>query len=317
MIETQLNLDQNGATKPDVHTPFRDNKDACIRLIRYHCMDQPILSEKDLSKADEIFELTARHFIGKFGKMVDKYKYLLMKESMRQVQTSELMMLDRMFLADEQQSLLRLRQNYEAELLNLAPEPPTVPSVSAQQGAQDRLQSGQQQNAQVHEQDSAGEEYDEWACIQRELGCLPQGDCRESQQTNHHQQVLHNNHQLVQHSQTPPQQHAATQHNLKRTSSSDSRLETLKRFRVDKHTKKHEPPSVNSVQCSTSPSKCGYESATSQANSSYGSTSSKEEESENNSIDEQVQSAINSILNLQQSTAQLQSNALDLDSILS
>lgn len=81
-IETQLNLDQNGAIKPDIHTPFRDKKDASIRLIRYHCLDQPVLSQKDLDKADEIFELTARHFMGKYSKMVDKYKYLLMKESM-------------------------------------------------------------------------------------------------------------------------------------------------------------------------------------------------------------------------------------------
>lgn len=81
-IEAQLNLDQTGAVKPDIHTPFRDKKDACIRLIRYHCLDQPVLSQKDLHKADEIFELTAEHFIAKYAKMVDKYKYLLMKESM-------------------------------------------------------------------------------------------------------------------------------------------------------------------------------------------------------------------------------------------
>ncbi|KAJ3650748.1 hypothetical protein Zmor_016828 [Zophobas morio] len=82
LIEAQLNQDQAGAVKPDIHTPFRDKKDACIRLIRYHCMDQPVLSQKDLHKADEIFELTAEHFIAKYAKMVDKYKYLLMKESM-------------------------------------------------------------------------------------------------------------------------------------------------------------------------------------------------------------------------------------------
>lgn len=76
-----MNTDQNGAIKPDIHTPFRDKADACKRLIRYHCFEQPVLSEKDLSKADEIFELTARHFIGKFGRMVDKYRFLLHKES--------------------------------------------------------------------------------------------------------------------------------------------------------------------------------------------------------------------------------------------
>lgn len=80
-----MNLDQNEAVKPDVNTPFRDKKDACIRLIRYHCLEQPVLSEKDLGKADKIFEMTARHYMGKYSKMVDKYKYLLLKESMVRV----------------------------------------------------------------------------------------------------------------------------------------------------------------------------------------------------------------------------------------
>lgn len=168
---------------------------------------------------------------------------------------------------------------------------------------------------------SVNEEYDEWACIQRELSSL--ADAKEL--NNHQQHHPANNH----HHPTMSHQSLGEQHphnNLKRTSSSDSRLETLKRFRVDKHTKKHDPVVNNSVQCggnSTGQSpncgyeskKCGYESNTSsQANSSYGSC--KEEESENNSLDEQVQSAINSILNLQQSQMH-QQNSLDLDSILS
>ncbi|XP_076256332.1 uncharacterized protein LOC143193813 isoform X2 [Rhynchophorus ferrugineus] len=337
LIESQLNLDQSGATKPDVHTPFRDKKDACIRLIRYHCMDQPVLSKKDLNKADEIFELTAQHFIGKFGKMVDKYKYLLMKESMRQVQTSELMMLDRMFLADEQQSLIRLRQDRETELLNMATE-----SVHAAQGGvhgqfasqQEKAHCNSESNVQVnHVESTAEEEYDEWACIQRELGCLPEKNesmdppsttCQQQPQPEavNAQPVHNNHHQNSQQMLQPPMQIVANPNSQKRSSSSDSRLETLKRFRVDKHTKKHDA-SVNSVQCINSNSnvnaqlKCGYENSASQVTSSFCAVASKEEESENNSIDEQVQSAINSILNLQQSTAHLQNNPLDLDSILS
>lgn len=81
-IEQQLNTDQNGAAKPDIHHPFKDKADACKRLIRYHCFDQPVLSIKDLNKADEIFELTAKHFIDKFSKMVDKYRFLRSRESM-------------------------------------------------------------------------------------------------------------------------------------------------------------------------------------------------------------------------------------------
>ncbi|KAK5638151.1 hypothetical protein RI129_012446 [Pyrocoelia pectoralis] len=207
LLEQQLNTDQNGAIKPDVHTPFRDKADACKRLIRYHCYNQPVLSQKDLNKADEIFELTARHFIDKFSRMVDKYRFLLVKESMRQVQTSELMMLDRMFLAEEQQSLMRLRHE-----LQECPSVEMAPSVSSQ-AASSSTEHGQ-------------EEYDEWACIQRELGCLQPASIEEMRQQQ--QQRIANQSQL--------QQNASQ---TKRSASSDSRLETLKKFRVDKHSKRH------------------------------------------------------------------------------
>ncbi|CAH0549125.1 unnamed protein product [Brassicogethes aeneus] len=252
LIEKQLAMDQNGATNPDLNTPFRDKKDACVRLIRYHCMEQPVLSEKDLDKADEIFEVTAKHFIGKYSKMVDKYKFLLMKESMRQVPTSELMMLDRMFLADEQQSLMRMRSDLEQQLVATPPE--AAPPANH-----------------AHAQTSQ-EVYDEWACIQRELAGLP-----------HHQQQQH-----AQQSET----------GVKRTfSSTDSRLETLKKFRVEKNRQR----AAVSMTCDS-------------ANHSF--SSHDDNEPENNSIDEQVQSAIDSILNLQQSTT-TSAAPLDLDSILS
>ncbi|GLV37010.1 BRD4 interacting chromatin remodeling complex associated protein [Carabus blaptoides fortunei] len=115
LIEQQLTTDQNGAMNPDITRPFASKEDACKRLVRYHCYNQPVLSQKDLNKADEIFELTARHFIEKFKMMVNKYKYLLFKESMREVQTSELMMIDRMFLAEEQQSFLKLQSDVKLQ----------------------------------------------------------------------------------------------------------------------------------------------------------------------------------------------------------
>lgn len=328
LLEQQLNTDQNGAIKPDVHTPFRDKADACKRLIRYHCYNQPVLSQKDLNKADEIFELTARHFIDKFSRMVDKYRYLLLKESMRQVQTSELMMLDRMFLAEEQQSLMRLRHEIEECPAEITPAP---------------VQSEQTQ-----------EEYDEWACIQRELGCL--------QQSTDHKQASS--------SCQPP----------KRSASSDSRLETLKKFRVDKHVKRHSDSGQSTfnvvagkttaqqhqknalsgaggacgrqqqyggargVQCTSggiystnltqqyatsfvaSDGGATYGVQAHQQPQSYANSSSSvnsvnksniqsqqssEGESGNNSIDEHVQSAIDSILNLQQNSN------LDLDEAVS
>lgn len=81
-IEQQLRKDRTGATAPDCNTPFASTSDACKRLVRYHCLDEPLLSHRDLEKADEIFEATARHFLDKKTQMLNKYSYLLLMESM-------------------------------------------------------------------------------------------------------------------------------------------------------------------------------------------------------------------------------------------
>lgn len=207
-------------------------------------------------------------------------------------------MLDRMFLAEEQQSLLRLRQELqESPTQSLSstppPVPPSLPSTqSITQFTQQSHQTVTQKCGSVvpvatsiaahHE-----EEYDEWACIQRELGCLtataPQ--------------------------QPPPPPLEDNRQPPKRSASSDSRLETLKRFRVEKHNKQKcsvmesAVTSTNIQSCSNSSSSNNSMSVvTTTANTSY---------DENNSIDEQVQSAIDSILNLQQNTC------LDLDDAVS
>lgn len=220
-------------------------------------------------------------------------------------------MLDRMFLAEEQQSLIKLRQDYENELLNLPltvaePQPPNPPMSEAGQTMGQPLGS-----------EPPPEDYDEWACIQRELGCLPQSESSPSPSKSSGNAGTINQ---------PPQSQASNSsaQQSKRSASSDSRLETLKRFRVDKHNKKSSDvhissgSSVQSVITSVqstfytqskgaqSQQSCSYENL---QNSSY--SSHEDNEPENNSIDEQVQSAIDSILNLQQNSA------LDFDSILS
>lgn len=81
-ITEQLEIDQRAVTQPDTSTPFDSINDACMRLLKYHCFDEPVLSEKDLEKADEIFEATAKHLLDKNRQMLHKYSYLLCKESM-------------------------------------------------------------------------------------------------------------------------------------------------------------------------------------------------------------------------------------------
>lgn len=242
------------------------------------------------------------------------------------------MMLDRLFLAEEQQSLMKLRQDYENQLLNI---PISNPESSRGSCTQQQIHNSQIQQQPSTSQNMSSstssqivsgsaepspEDYDEWACIQRELGCLPQSDTNTSNTIKHSQS---NN--MMQHVSVNAGS-IQNYHNSKRSASSDSRLETLKRFRVDKHHKKptdcHIPCSSggvqnNSVICSVPSTISNNQSSKSSnsyeitQNSSY--SSHDDNEPENNSIDEQVQSAIDSILNLQQNT----NTPLDLDSILS
>lgn len=251
------------------------------------------------------------------------------------------MMLDRLFLAEEQQSLMKLRQDYENQLLNIPLANPEHQQMNAQQHQMHHPQHHQlqQQHASTSQNSSSSssmpshmlvpsssnepppEDYDEWACIQRELGCLPHSDMHSSNSIKTSQS---NN--TLQHQVSLNAANMQNLHNSKRSASSDSRLETLKRFRVDKHHKKstdcHLPSSSAGVQSNSVISSVPSTISNNQSsklsnsyeimqNSSY--SSHEDNEPENNSIDEQVQSAIDSILNLQQNT----NTPLDLDSILS
>ncbi|KAG7188110.1 hypothetical protein KM043_015958 [Ampulex compressa] len=192
LLEQQLKIDQNGATNPDVNTPFLSKRDACKRLVRYHCLNEQVLSTKDLAKADEIFEETAKHLLTKFNSMMNKYTYLLLMESMREVRTSELMMIDRTFVAEEQSILNRLREQ-EAKVNEefKKEEKPLVPKVEPGLTEDDKL-STPLSNVLVKrelEDDFPSEEieckpviksasytsgdYDEWLEIQKELGVYP------------------------------------------------------------------------------------------------------------------------------------------------
>ncbi|XP_072743417.1 uncharacterized protein [Anoplolepis gracilipes] len=194
-IEQCLKKDQNGATNPDMKTPFKNKKDACERLVRYHCLNESVLNPKDLAKADERFEETAKHLLTKFSAMMNKYTYLLLMESMREVRTSELMMIDRTFVAEEQSILNRLREQeakvneeFKKEEKPLVPKvepglieedkstltsPPLV-NVSVKRELEDDFPSDEMEcKPVIKTTSSTSGDYDEWLEIQKELGVYP------------------------------------------------------------------------------------------------------------------------------------------------
>lgn len=370
-IEQQLTSDQSGAVNPDIQTPFKDKSDACKRLLRYHCYDQPVLSEKDLTKADEIFELTARHFIDKFGRMVDKYRYLLLKEGQRHVQTSELMMLDRMFLSEEQQSLFKLRQDIEQGNFDSLLETNQKENLQPESSNHNNKQQNQESSStsinidnherkedenyvdlvdkdteiadnendsvvgslnelsddeldEIDELDKDGEEYDEWQCIQRELGCLtatatsPSSNNRNSVAT----ATTNTNIKLLQTNTNSNSSNCSNSSSTsssscfsssssfgKRLSNNTDNYESQKRYKLSNSSKKHLDDTndhmlTNNQQMATYGGQFNSTGSftNSVANSTTNTTNNTEEMDNSGSIDEQVQSAIDSILNLQQTS---------------
>ncbi|XP_076764999.1 uncharacterized protein LOC143431976 isoform X4 [Xylocopa sonorina] len=189
LLEQQLKMDQNGAINPDVNTPFLSKRDACKRLVRYHCLNEQVLSSKDLAKADEIFEETAKHLLSKFNSMMNKYTYLLWMESMREVRTSELMMIDRTFVAEEQSILNRLREQeakvneeFKKEEKPLVPKvepglteedklPLPLTNVSVKRELEDDFLSDEMEcKPMIKPANCTSGDYDEWVEIQKELG---------------------------------------------------------------------------------------------------------------------------------------------------
>ncbi|XP_071640486.1 uncharacterized protein [Temnothorax longispinosus] len=196
VVEQQLKTDQNGATNPDMNTPFSGKRDACKRLVRYHCLNEQVLGPKDLTKADEIFEETAKHLLNKFSSMINKYTYLLLMESMREVRTSELMMIDRSFVSEEQSILQRLKEQeaklnaeFKKEEKPLVPkvEPGLVEenkstltassplvNVSVKRELEDDFPSDEMEcKPVIKTTSSTSGDYDEWLEIQKALGVYP------------------------------------------------------------------------------------------------------------------------------------------------
>jgi len=103
-----------------VDIPFRSKKDAIERLLPFHLYNEELLSLQDLEKADEIYEATAKHLLVKLSNIMNKFKSLMLLESMvslafqvshelpfrsvvdgilflqREVNTNDIVMIDRM-----------------------------------------------------------------------------------------------------------------------------------------------------------------------------------------------------------------------------
>ncbi|XP_074660040.1 uncharacterized protein LOC141912628 [Tubulanus polymorphus] len=106
LIAQQIWRDQSKVVHPDCKNPFRNVKDAMGRLLSYHVYHVKEPHPKVLKKADDSFEEYAQSLLDKAHLLKQKYQHLLMVDSVRPAPTSELTMMEKMFIAAEKVELL-------------------------------------------------------------------------------------------------------------------------------------------------------------------------------------------------------------------
>ncbi|XP_033752150.1 BRD4-interacting chromatin-remodeling complex-associated protein-like isoform X2 [Pecten maximus] len=100
LIHQQLSKDQDNALKPDTKTPFRSRRDTYRRLLRYHVFQCKSPPDDLMEKDHEMFKSVAAGLLHKKQKMFDKFRLLLLKESMRKKKTAEMVMIQRLMNED-------------------------------------------------------------------------------------------------------------------------------------------------------------------------------------------------------------------------
>ena len=136
-------------------TPFTNKRNAFKRLIRYHVFHELDPSPDELEKEEDELETRAEQLLTKFHQMINKYHYLLrmvisfyladcpdaelcllnVQESTKEAPASEFVMVERMFVGEEKQSLEKLKEEARvAKELQLTPVWPVKTEPDAETG---------------------------------------------------------------------------------------------------------------------------------------------------------------------------------------
>lgn len=107
LIHQQLSKDQENALRSDTHTPFHNQRDMTRRLLRYHVFQWAEPPKKLIKKDKEMFENCAEGLMRKSGAMFEKFRVLLMKESMRKNSTAETVMIQRLLNEDLKETITK------------------------------------------------------------------------------------------------------------------------------------------------------------------------------------------------------------------
>ncbi|XP_072425565.1 BRD4-interacting chromatin-remodeling complex-associated protein-like isoform X1 [Chiloscyllium punctatum] len=102
--------DQTSVLQPDCNTPFNSFEDTVFRLLPYHVCKGTLPTNVDFNKVDEEFEVISTQLLKRTQVMLNKYRLLLFEESRRTNPSSEMVMIDRMFIQEEKVAFLEAKR---------------------------------------------------------------------------------------------------------------------------------------------------------------------------------------------------------------
>lgn len=105
LIHQQMGKDQANALHTDTDTPFKNPRDTYRRLLRYHVFMTKNPPDDLVKKDDEMFGDLSEGLVRKKNWMFEKYRGLLLEESMREQQTAEIMMIQKLMNEDLKETL--------------------------------------------------------------------------------------------------------------------------------------------------------------------------------------------------------------------
>jgi len=120
-----LQADQARVTESNYKAAFNSLEDALSRLLPYHILNEEIPPDIEWHKAEALFNIVSKQLITRREKLFDKYHALLLEESQRQFSCSEMVMLERIFLADEKARFAKEKEDFKLGKLQIFQTPVT------------------------------------------------------------------------------------------------------------------------------------------------------------------------------------------------
>ncbi|KAK6304894.1 hypothetical protein J4Q44_G00254800 [Coregonus suidteri] len=122
-LQQKLCQNQGPVQIPYVCSPFSSLGEAVTHLLPYHACAGHLPSQDDFNLVDEQFVTVSRFLLKRSKDMLNKYRQLLLGETLQVIPSAEMVMLDRLFLQSERFSLgedrRRARRDPESFLMAL------------------------------------------------------------------------------------------------------------------------------------------------------------------------------------------------------